>query len=101
MDLLCVDHRVRRRPIRVIDIAANAGLVPVPRSMNPSLMLWALHVGSLIGLGEAIAETASASWAESVGDHWPGLVASSLVVFVLWSFSQSFTHPTLSLPIPL
>jgi hypothetical protein len=45
--------------------------------MNRSLMLLALLVGSVIGLGEAIAETASPSWAESVSDHWTGLVVAA------------------------
>jgi hypothetical protein len=56
--------------------------------MNRSLMLWALLVGSVIGLGEAIVETASPKWAESVGDHWTGLVAMSLVVFGFWVVSK-------------
>src|SRR5260370_17890060 len=52
--------------------------------MNRRLMLWALLVGSVIGLGEALAETAAPSWAESVGDHWIGLLAMSLVVLGFW-----------------
>src|SRR4029077_14737080 len=71
------------------------------RAMNRNLMLWALLVGSVIGLGEAIAETASPSWAESVGDHWTGLVAMSLVVFGLWVVSESFTKPTRGIRITL
>src|SRR5260370_21283639 len=69
--------------------------------MNRSLMLWALLVGSVIGLGEAIAETASPSWAESVGDHWTGLVAMSLVVVGFWVVLQSFTKPTRGIQITL
>ena len=69
--------------------------------MNRSLMLWALLVGSVIGLGEAIAETASPSWAESVGDHWTGLVAMSLVVFGFWVIFRSFTEPTRGIRITL
>jgi len=71
------------------------------RAMNRSLMLWALLVGSVIGLGEAIAETAWPSWAESVGDHWIGLVAMSLVVLGFWVVSQSFTKPTRGIRITL
>jgi len=69
--------------------------------MNRNLMLWALLVGSVIGLGEAIAETAAPSWAESVGDHWTGLVAMSLVVLGLWVVIQSFTEPTRGIRITL
>jgi hypothetical protein len=69
--------------------------------MNRRLMLLALLVGSVIGLGEAIAETASPSWAESVSDHWTGLVAMSLVVFGFWVVSQSFTAPTRGIRITL
>jgi hypothetical protein len=69
--------------------------------MNRSVMLWALLVGSVIGLGEAIAETASPSWAESVGDHWTGLVAMSLVVFGFWVIYQTFTEPTRGIRITL
>ncbi len=69
--------------------------------MNRTLMLWALLVGSVIGLGEAIAETASPSWAESVGDHWTGLVAMSLVVFGFWAISQTFTEMTRGIRITL
>src|SRR5260370_41801373 len=69
--------------------------------MNRSLMLWALLVVAVIGLGEAIAETASPSWAESVSDHWAGLVAVSLVVFGFWVVSQSFTAPTRGIRITL
>src|SRR5258708_902110 len=57
---------------------------PVPRlglagwlgfgALNRTLMLWALLAGSVIGLGEPIAATASPSWAESVGHHWTGLL---------------------------
>jgi hypothetical protein len=71
------------------------------RAMNRSLMLWALLVGSVIGLGEAVAETASSSWAESVGDHWTGVVAMSLVVLGLWVVSQSFTELTRGIRITL
>jgi hypothetical protein len=69
--------------------------------MNRSLMLWALLVGSVIGLAEAVAETASPSWAESVGDHWTGLVAMSLVVLGLWVVIQSFSEPTRGIKITL
>ena len=69
--------------------------------MNRTLMLWALLIGSVIGLGEAIAETASSSWAESVGDHWTGLVAMSLVVSGFWVVSQSFAKPTRGIRITL
>ncbi len=69
--------------------------------MDRRLMLWALLVGSVIGLGEAIAETALPSWAESVGDHWTGLVAMSLVVLGLWVVSQSFTKLTRGIRITL
>jgi len=69
--------------------------------MKRTVMLWALLVGSVIGLGEAIAETASPSWAESVGDHWTGLVAMSLVVFGFWVISQTFTEPTRAIRITL
>src|SRR5713101_4071808 len=64
-------------------------------------MIWALLVGSVIGLGEAIAETASPSWAESVGDHWTGLVAMPLVVFGFWAISQTFTEMTRGIRITL
>ena len=69
--------------------------------MNRSIMFWALLVGSVIGMVEAIAETASSSWAESVGDHWTGLVAMSLVVLGLWVVLQSFTEPTRGIRITL
>ena len=69
--------------------------------MKRTVMLWALLVGSVIGLGEAIAETASPSWAESVGDHWTGLVAMSLVVFGFWAISQTFTEMTRGIRITL
>jgi hypothetical protein len=69
--------------------------------MNRSLMLWALLVGSVMGLVEAIAETASPTWAESVGDHWTGLVAMSLVVLGLWVVLQSFAEPTRGIRITL
>ena len=69
--------------------------------MNRRLMIWALLVGSVIGLDESIAETASSSWAESVGDHWTGLVAMSLVVFGFWVISQTFTEPTRGIRITL
>jgi hypothetical protein len=69
--------------------------------MNRSLMLWVLLVGSVIGLIDAIAETVSPSWAESVGDHWTGLVAMSLVVLGLWVVIQSFTEPTRGIQITL
>src|SRR5260370_28812043 len=69
--------------------------------MNRSLMLWALLVGSVIGLGEAIAETASSSWAEAVGGSWIGLVAMSLVVFGFWAISQTFTEMTRGIRITL
>lgn len=69
--------------------------------MKRSLMLWALLVGSVIGLGEAVAETALPSWAESVGDHWTGLVAMSLVVLGLSVVSESFTKPTRGIRITL
>jgi hypothetical protein len=64
-------------------------------------MLWALLVGSLIGLCEAVAETVSPGWAESVGDHWTGLVAMSLVVLGLWVVSDSFPQPTRGIRITL
>lgn len=69
--------------------------------MNRSLMLWALLAGSVIGLVEAIAETASPTWAESVGDHWTGLLAMSLVVLGLWVVLQSFAEPTRGIKITL
>ena len=69
--------------------------------MNRGLMLWAVLVGSVIGLVEAIAETASPGWAESVGDHWTGLVAMLLVVLGLWVVLQSFTEPTRGIQITL
>ncbi len=69
--------------------------------MKRTVMLWALLVGSVIGLGEAIAETASPSWAESVGDHWTGLVAMSLIVFGFWAISQTFTEITRGIRITL
>src|SRR5258708_24094085 len=69
--------------------------------MTGGLMIWALLVGSVIGLGEAIAETASPSWAESVGDHWTGVVAMSVVVVGVWVVLQSFTKPTRGIQITL
>ncbi len=69
--------------------------------MDRRLMHWALLVGSILGLGEAIAEVALPSWAESVGDHWAGLVAMSLVVLGLWVVSQSFTKLTRAIRITL
>jgi hypothetical protein len=69
--------------------------------MSRSLMLWSLLVGSAIGLTEAIVETVSPRWAESVGDHWTGLVAMSLVVLGLWVVSHSFTRPTRGIRITL
>ena len=69
--------------------------------MNRALMLWALLVGSIIGLLEAIAETVSPSWAESVGDHWTGVVAMLLVVLGLWVVLQPFTKPTRGIRITL
>src|SRR5258708_13145347 len=69
--------------------------------MNRSVMRWALLVGSVIGLGEAIAETASARWGGSGGDHWTGMVAMSLVVLGFWVVFQSFTKPTRGIRITL
>lgn len=69
--------------------------------MSRSLMLWALLVGSVIGLVEAVAETASPGWAESVGDHWTGLVAMSLVVVGLWVVRESFVEPSRGIQITL
>src|SRR5258708_35069705 len=64
-------------------------------------MRWALLVWTVSGQGEASAETASPSWAESVGDHWAGLVAMSLVVLGFWVVIQSFTKPTRGIRITL
>ena len=64
-------------------------------------MLWALLVGSVIGLLESVAETVSPSWAESVGDHWTGLLAMLMVVLGLWVVLQRFTEPTRGIRITL
>src|SRR5215472_13767432 len=69
--------------------------------MKRRLMLWALLAGSAIGLVEALAETAAPSWAESVGDHWTGLAAMSLVVLGLWVVIESFAQQTRGIRITL
>jgi hypothetical protein len=49
-----------------------------------------LFLGSLLGIGSAVAETASARWAESVPDHWIVTVGMTLVVSTFFVIAVGF-----------
>jgi hypothetical protein len=49
-----------------------------------------LFLGSLVGISSAVAETVSARWAESVGDHWIVTGAMTLVVSTFFVVATAF-----------